>query len=91
MAVRNLTECAGDLHQTTVKTTTNRADSRESNRIPRTSDQLELMLSALFISLIIIVPALISLRPDSKGRLISHTPYNNRNNDATGAREDHLG
>jgi hypothetical protein len=49
------------------------------------------MLTPTIISLIIIAPVLLSLQPDRKGRLISHTPYNNRNSDASGAREDHVG
>ncbi len=49
------------------------------------------MLTAIIISLIVIAPLLLSLQPDRKGRLISHTPYNNRYSDAAGAREDHLG
>ncbi len=49
------------------------------------------MLTAIFISLVVIAPLLLSLRPDRKGRLISRTPYNNRHSDAAGAREDHLG
>jgi len=48
------------------------------------------MLTAIIIALIIVAPVLLSLHPDGKGRLISHTPYNNRHNDAAGAREDHL-
>jgi hypothetical protein len=45
----------------------------------------------VIITLFIVVGLGYSLQTDRKGRLIAHTPYNNRHNDATGAREDHLG
>jgi hypothetical protein len=49
------------------------------------------MLLAIIITLIIVVALGASLQMDRKGRLISRTPYNNRYNDASGAREDHFG
>jgi hypothetical protein len=49
------------------------------------------MLLAIIITLIIVVALGASLQTDRKGRLISRTPYNNRYNDASGAREDHFG
>jgi len=49
------------------------------------------MLLAIVITLIIVVALGASLQADGTGRLISRTPYNNRYNDASGAREDHLG
>jgi hypothetical protein len=45
----------------------------------------------ILIPLLIVVGLGFSLQTDRKGRLIAHTPYNNRSNDASGAREDHLG
>jgi hypothetical protein len=45
----------------------------------------------LIVTLLIVVGLGYSLQPDRKGRLIAHTPYNDRYNDAAGAREDHLG
>jgi len=49
------------------------------------------MLIAILISLGIALFLLLSLRPDRKGKLIAHTPYNNHHNDASAAREDYLG
>ncbi len=48
------------------------------------------MLQVL-ITLFIVVGLGYSLQPDRKGRQIVHTPYNDRYNDASGAREDHFG
>jgi hypothetical protein len=45
----------------------------------------------ILITLFIVVGLGYSLQTDRKGRQIVHTPYNNRYNDASGAREDHLG
>jgi hypothetical protein len=45
----------------------------------------------ILITLIIVSGLGYALQTDRKGRLIAHTPYNNRYNDAAGAREDHLG
>ena len=45
----------------------------------------------IIITLLIVVGLGYSLAPDRKGRQIAHTPYNDRYNDAAGAREDHLG
>jgi hypothetical protein len=47
------------------------------------------MSLAIIISLLIVVPTIASLHQDP--RLITHTPYNDRHSDATGARQDHLG
>jgi hypothetical protein len=49
------------------------------------------MLLSIIIALIIVAALGASMQPDRKSRLISRTPYNNRYNDASGAREDHLG
>jgi hypothetical protein len=45
----------------------------------------------VIITLLIVVGLGFSLRTDRKGRLIAHTPYNDRYNDASASREDHLG
>jgi hypothetical protein len=50
------------------------------------------MLSAIAVTVIIL--ATLAYAPRSPGRigeLIAHRPYNNLYNDASGAREDHLG
>lgn len=49
------------------------------------------MLADILISLGLALSLLASLRPDRRGRLITHTPYNNQYSDASGARQDHLG
>jgi len=48
------------------------------------------MLPALLITLIIVVALGSSIQSERDGGLIAHHSYNNRNNDASGAREDHL-
>jgi hypothetical protein len=51
------------------------------------------MLTAIIVTFIIVVLLGYSLRSGRSGRsgeLIVHRPYNNRYNDASGAREDHL-
>jgi hypothetical protein len=47
------------------------------------------MLLAIAVTLLIIVAASVT-RTARAGELIVHRPYNNRHNDASGAREDHL-
>jgi hypothetical protein len=49
------------------------------------------MLTAIIVTLIITAALGYSLRSERSGRQIAHRPYNNRYNDASGAREDHLG
>ena len=49
------------------------------------------MLTAIIVTLVIAGSLLYALRSDPDGSLISRRPYNNRYNDASGAREDHLG
>ena len=44
----------------------------------------------VIITLLVVVGLGYSLQTDRKGRAISRTPYNNRANDAAGAREDHF-
>lgn len=49
------------------------------------------MLSAIIVSLIVILALGFSLRSGRDGASISRHLYNNRYNDAAGAREDHVG
>jgi hypothetical protein len=49
------------------------------------------MLTAIIVTLIIAAALLYGLRSGKDGSLISRRPYNNRYNDASGARDDHLG
>jgi hypothetical protein len=48
------------------------------------------MLTAILIT-IVIVAALAYAAQSGSGGLIARRPYNNPHNDATGARQDHLG
>jgi hypothetical protein len=51
------------------------------------------MLTAIIVTFIIIAVLGVALRSGGSGRtseLIVQRPYNNRYNDASGAREDHL-
>jgi len=50
------------------------------------------MFAAIILTLLIIVAfGYRALRADAKNSPIVRRPYNNRYNDASGAREDHLG
>jgi hypothetical protein len=49
------------------------------------------MLTALAVTLIITIALGSALRVGRNGGLISRQPYNNRYNDASGARDDWLG
>jgi hypothetical protein len=49
------------------------------------------MLSSIIVSLIITAALGYALRAGRGDELIVRHPYNNRYNDAAGAREDHLG
>jgi hypothetical protein len=49
------------------------------------------MLTAILVTLILPAALLYALRSGRDGTLIVRRPYNNRYNDAAGAREDHLG
>jgi hypothetical protein len=49
------------------------------------------MLSSIIVTLTIVALLGYALRSGRTGELIVHRPYNNRYNDASGAREDHLG
>jgi high-affinity Fe2+/Pb2+ permease len=49
------------------------------------------MLAAIFIILVIISALGSSIQSEQDGGLISHHRYNNRDNDASGARDDHFG
>jgi hypothetical protein len=48
------------------------------------------MLIALLVTLIITVTLGVSVRSEERSGLIARRRYNNRYNDAAGAREDHL-
>lgn len=48
------------------------------------------MLSAITVTLVIVAALGYGLRSRRSGDLIASTPYNNRYNDAPGARQDHL-
>ena len=48
------------------------------------------MLTAIIVTLVIAAALLYALRSGQHGTLIVRRPYNNRYNDASGAREDHV-
>jgi len=48
------------------------------------------MLISIFVTLLIIAALGCALRSERTGSLIVRRPYNNRYNDASGAREDHF-
>jgi hypothetical protein len=49
------------------------------------------MLSSIFVTFAVVAGLGFGLRSERGNELISRRPYNNRYNDASGAREDHLG
>jgi hypothetical protein len=49
------------------------------------------MLSSIVVTIVIIAALAYALRSERTGELIVRRPYNNRYNDAAGAREDNLG
>ncbi len=49
------------------------------------------MFTAIAITLLLVSALGFGLRSEGSGALIARRPYNNRYNDAAGAREDHLG
>ena len=49
------------------------------------------MLTAIIITFIIVAAPGFALQLGQSGGVIARRPYNNRYNDAAGAREDHLG
>lgn len=49
------------------------------------------MLTAILITLVIVAALSYSLRAGRDGKQIVRRPYNNRYNDASGARSDYLG
>ncbi len=49
------------------------------------------MLIAIIVTLLIVAALGYALRSERTGELIVRRPYNNRYNDASGAREDHFG
>jgi hypothetical protein len=48
------------------------------------------MLTAIIVTLLVVATLAYGLRSERAGALILRRPYNNRYNDASGAREDHL-
>ena len=48
------------------------------------------MLTAIIVTLVITAGLRYGLRPNRRGQFILHRPYNNRYNDASGARQDAL-
>jgi hypothetical protein len=48
------------------------------------------MFTAIIVTLIVVAVLGYALAPGRTGQLIVRRPYNNRYNDASGAREDHL-
>jgi hypothetical protein len=48
------------------------------------------MLSAIFVTLTVIAGLGFGLRSENSSELIVRRPYNNRYNDASGARDDHF-
>jgi hypothetical protein len=58
----------------------------------RQIEREDTMLIGIIVTLIITSGLGYALRTDAgRGGLIARRPYNNRSNDAAGAREDHLG
>jgi hypothetical protein len=53
-------------------------------------NQDEKMLTSIIVTAVIAVALGYALRPGGHDELIVHRPYNNRHNDASGAREDAL-
>ena len=49
------------------------------------------MLLAIVVTLVLTAALLYALRSGRDGTLIVRRPYNNRYNDASGARDDHVG
>lgn len=49
------------------------------------------MFLGILITLFLMIGLGAALRRDGSGGLIARRPYNNRYNDASGSREDHLG
>ncbi len=49
------------------------------------------MLTAIIVTFTILGGLATAMRPGRSDSLITRRPYNNRYNDASGAREDHLG
>ena len=49
------------------------------------------MFASIVVTLLVVAALGFALRSSRSGTSIVQRPYNNRYNDATGAREDHLG
>jgi hypothetical protein len=89
IAVTEITENAGNLHKTTCRRQRRRPDSSAGNPPVKPRFTGPPMLLASLITLVI-VAALGYSQAERNGGLISHHSYNNRYNDASAAREDHL-
>ena len=59
-----------------------RTQKRKTGEVP--------MFAAAIVTLVIVAALGYATRSGRRGELISRRPYNNRYNDAAGAREDHL-
>ncbi len=49
-----------------------------------------MLFTATIVTLIVVGALGYALRSGRRGELIAYRPYNNRYNDASGAREDHI-
>jgi hypothetical protein len=49
------------------------------------------MLTAIIVTVVIVAALGYALGPEGRAGLIARRPYNNRYNDASGAREDNMG
>ena len=83
-----LTETAAALRKTAVSVVPWLADLEEQGT---RQQKLRKPMLQIIIPILIVAGLGYSLQTDRKGRQIAHTPYNDRYNDASGAREDHLG
>jgi hypothetical protein len=59
-------------------------------RNPATYRTGDMLFTAIITTLIVVGALGYATRSGSSGELIAHRPYNNRYNDASGAREDHV-
>jgi hypothetical protein len=64
-------------------------EKRVERHNPATTEGDPAMLTAIIVSLIITVGLAYAIGSGRDGGMIARRPYNNRYNDASGAREDH--
>jgi hypothetical protein len=64
---------------------------KEQGAAAETQTRKDLMMLGILTTLFLLFGLGAALRRDGSNGLIARRPYNNRYNDATGAREDHLG